>query len=54
MSSVDDDIRQQLARIEAKLDALLVALAEDHDDDRPRFDLDGEPIPLVQDQHDTL
>lgn len=54
MSLADPEVRDQLDRIEAKLDALLVALAEDDDDARPKFDLDGEPIPLVMDQHDTL
>ena len=36
-------MKEQLDRIEAKLDALLEALAEE-DDDEPQYDLDGNLI----------
>lgn len=35
----------QLDRIEAKLDALLDALADEGDDEQPQIDLDGNEIP---------
>lgn len=38
------DLRKQLNRIEAKLDALLEALAAEEDGAAPAFDLDGNAI----------
>ena len=43
----------QLDRIEAKLDALILAPAED-EDERPTHDMDGDPIPYPTEAHDTL
>lgn len=36
-------MKEQLDRIEAKLDALIAALA-DEDAEQPTFDLDGNPV----------
>lgn len=45
----------QLDRIEAKLDALIAALAEDHDDaGDPLLDLDGIPVGGVRNQDEPL
>lgn len=42
---MDDEDRARLARIEAKLDVLIAALADDEDEDSPlQFTLDGEPL----------
>ena len=42
-AGMDEDLRDRLDRIEAKLDALLQALAEEMPDDlMPTLDLDGE------------
>lgn len=38
------DESEQLARIEAKLDALIAALASDEDDE-PQYSLDGDLVP---------
>lgn len=43
----------QLDRIEAKLDALLAALAEE-DGESPVFSLGGEPVPSERNQDDEL
>ena len=40
---MDDEDRARLARIEAKLDVLIAALA-DEDEDAPNYSLDGEPL----------
>jgi hypothetical protein len=45
---------EQLDRIEAKLDMLIQALAEDDDDDGPTHDLDGNPLPAARDENDVL
>jgi len=37
-------IEQGIARLEAKVDALLDALAEADDEDEQQFDLDGNPL----------
>lgn len=47
-------MRKQLDRIEAKLDALLEALAEDHEEEEQHFDLDGNPLPAERDQGQPL
>jgi hypothetical protein len=39
-------MREQLDRIEAKLDALLAALAQDEEPAGPTEDLDGSPDPI--------
>ena len=44
--------QSQLDRIEAKLDALIAALAEDGD--APEFDLDGNPAGAERDQNAPL
>lgn len=44
----------QLDRIEAKLDALLLALSEDEQGDEPQFTLDGESVPSERDQDEML
>ena len=47
-------MKEQLDRIEAKLDALLEALAEE-DDDEPQYDLDGNLIEdRERDQSESL
>ena len=52
---VDKQILQQLARIEAKLDALIDALAEETDEsERPEFTLDGFQIGGERDQNAIL
>lgn len=38
----------QLDRIEAKLDALLAALADDEEQDEVQFDLEGNEIPAYE------
>lgn len=38
-----ESLGERMRRIEAKLDALLTALAED-DEDAPAFDLEGKPM----------
>jgi hypothetical protein len=50
----DREREAQLDRIEAKLDALILALAEDDEDKGPTCDLDGNEIPGMRDEHDTL
>ena len=44
----------QLDRIEAKLDALILALAEDDEDHGPSHDLDGNPVSRPQGGDGTL
>ncbi len=44
----------QLDRIEAKLDALIMALSEDEQDDDPQFTLDGELLGGERDQGEML
>lgn len=46
------ELREQLNRIEAKLDALLEALAEDEMQEEPAFDLDGNAILGRERDHD--
>lgn len=46
---MDDETRQSLIRIEAKLDALLNALADDEIDE-PQFSLDGDLLPAARDE----
>ena len=41
-------------RIEAKLDRLLSALAEDEQDDEQGHDLEGNPLPPPRDPHEPL
>lgn len=41
-------------RIEAKLDALLHALAEDDDDQPPAMTLDGDSTPPARQEHTPL
>ena len=41
---MDDEARALLARIEAKLDVLIAALADDDEDSPPQLTLDGEPL----------
>ena len=52
------DILDRLARIEAKLDALLLALEDEcygtDDDDPPALTLDGEPCGLARDDSQPL
>lgn len=45
---MDDELSARLARIEAKLDALLAALADDEED--VKFDLDGNPVAPDRDE----
>lgn len=47
-------LQQQAERIEAKLDTLIAALAEDDQDDRPAVDLEGEPLPSERDPDELL
>lgn len=52
---VDKQILQHLARIEAKLDALIQALAEESDEsERPEYTLDGFQIGGERDQNAIL
>lgn len=44
----------QLDRIEAKLDALILALSDDEQGDEPQFTLDGELIGGERDQGEML
>lgn len=44
-----EEDRQRLMRIEAKIDALLGALADDEMDE-PQFSLDGEPLPAAREE----
>ena len=44
----------QLDRIEAKLDRLLAALAEDDQDEEPGVDLQGDPLPKPRDLGEPL
>ena len=48
---IDDDVKEQLDRIESKLDALIAALAEE---ESPAFDLDGNPVPRERNERETL
>lgn len=41
-------------RIEAKLDALMKALAEDEQDEDSGVDLEGRPLPAPRDLNDPL
>ena len=50
----DSERDAQLDRIEAKLDALILALAEDEADDRPTHDLEGNAMPALRDDDGTL
>lgn len=43
----------QVDRIEAKLDSLIAALA-DEQDEKPQVDLDGNPVPGERDQSQAL
>lgn len=43
-----------IARLEAKLDALLDALAGEDDEEERRFDLDGNPLAGERDQAEAL
>ena len=45
---------EQMDRIEAKLDRLLSALAEDEQDDEQGHDLEGNPLPQPRDPHEPL
>lgn len=45
---------EQLDRIEAKLDHLIVALAEDEEADGPTEDLEGNPLPAARDELEPL
>lgn len=48
-------MKEQLDRIEAKLDALLDALADEGDEDEPQYDLDGNLIENVErDENESL
>ena len=54
-SMMDKALRAQLDRIEAKLDALLDALAEDEDEGEPElFSLDGEYVGSARDAGEEL
>jgi len=50
---MDDADRARLARIEAKLDALLGALDADELDE-PQFSFDGDLLPVARDQEAPL
>lgn len=54
MSKQLDRIEATQQRIEAKLDALLDALADDGDEDQPSFDLDGFELPGERSELDAL
>ena len=41
---MDDEDRARLARIEAKLDVLIAALADDEEDAPLQLTLDGDPL----------
>ena len=41
---MDDEDRARLARIEAKLDVLIAALADEDEDSPLQLTLDGEPL----------
>jgi len=45
---------EQLDRIEAKLDRLLAALAEDEQDEPQGFDLEGQPMPAPRNPTEPL
>ena len=45
---------EALRRIERKLDALIMALAEEDDEDPPLMTLDGEPVMSERNQDDPL
>lgn len=45
---------EQIDRIEAKLDALIEALAEDDAQEDPAFDLEGQPLGGERDQNQEL
>lgn len=49
----DPDLLDVLQRIEAKLDALIAALASD-DEDEPQYSLDGDRIPGERDEGTPL
>lgn len=48
------DLLDSQRRIEAKLDALLYALAEDDDDQPPAMTLDGDSTPPARQEHTPL
>lgn len=48
------EVADRLARIEAKLDALLDALAEDEDEQEAGVDLDGNAVGGERDEGETL
>lgn len=50
------DMKEQLDRIEEKLDALIDALAGEYEDEEEpvAFDLDGNPLPANREQGETL
>jgi hypothetical protein len=47
-------LQQSAERIEAKLDTLISALAEDDQDERPAHDLEGNPLPAERDPDEPL
>lgn len=48
-------IEESQKRIEAKLDALLEAVAEEDDEEEQQFDLDGNPLEIVErNQNESL
>lgn len=51
---MDDADRARLARIEAKIDMLIAALAADEDDAGPLMTLDGAVVGRERDQDATL
>lgn len=51
--SIDNQILATLARVEAKLDTLIAALAEDETDE-PNIGLDGDLFPGERDQSQSL
>jgi hypothetical protein len=49
------DVQPEWAkRMERKLDALLLALAQDEQDDERGFDLNGDPLPAERDPSQPL
>lgn len=51
---IDFGGESRLKRIEAKLDALILALSDDEQGDEPQFTLDGEAVPSERDQDEML
>jgi hypothetical protein len=53
--SIDDQMLAAILRVEAKLDKLLAALAEDEDEEEaPNTSLDGTTFPGERDQTQSL